>query len=431
LAGVTVAVVGNNDQPLPLQNVLEPNDFPPGEIESQQPGLRIDVIGLATNSLIAVGSDPAAQGESIFKPVSSNGTILESFRDDEQQLRARFDETTSFVSIEAIAFEDNTDVRLEAFAADGKLLVRAERKGMLTGQKHVLEVGRHQKDISYVIARAFDNSSIKLDRLVFGSRSTAVTASDGSYRFPYLPPDNYRLKVLQLPSGSNITAPQNGVQNVSFTSGSTVRHVDFGLHLTVSPWKNPIDQNDVDHSSFVNSLDVLVLINEINARGARELDGSGLPFPPYYDPNGDRALSSLDVLQVINFLNSRSRPPGPGGEGSDTADEITEVYTSFVFDQLAVLPTSWIVDRSEPTWLSEGENELDLYGCDHDHSGEAGPHDHAHSEVLPILPIASAPSDEVFQNLGQSCCCPNCALSGEGESVINLTIDPQAQCTKS
>jgi hypothetical protein len=434
LSGVTIAVVGNNDQPLPLQDKLEPDDFPPGEIETDQAGFRVDVIGDLTNSRVAVGTDAlASSGQRIFKPVAGNGTILDVFRDDDQQLRVRFDTATSFASIDAIAFIDNTDVRLEAFDADGKLLVRSERKGMIAGQKQVLEVGLQQNNISYVIARAFGGSSVKFDRFLYGSSSTAVTASDGSYRFPYLPVDNYRLKVIGLPNDSTNTSPANGIQNVQLTAGATVKHVDFGVHLAQSPWKNPRDQNDVDNSGVVTPLDVLVLINEINARGARNLDGSGLSFPPYYDPNGDRALSSLDVLQIINFLNNRSNPPRSGGEGSDTSDQVPEVFSSYVFDQMAAMPTTWIVQSSESSWQLAGETELDLFGCNHDHSAEIfEERESVESTVVPVtLPSTPNASEQVFQNLGESCCCPNCAISGEGELVINLKIDPNAPCTKS
>jgi subtilisin-like proprotein convertase family protein len=71
---------------------------------------------------------------------------------------------------------------------------------------------------------------------------------------------------------------------------------------------------DVNADGRVDSLDVLVLVNDINSGGQRDLP-SELPYTtPYLDPNNDGALSSLDVLLVVNFLNSDSSFPEPEGE---------------------------------------------------------------------------------------------------------------------
>jgi hypothetical protein len=66
---------------------------------------------------------------------------------------------------------------------------------------------------------------------------------------------------------------------------------------------------------FVAPLDVLRLINEINRGGTRRLD---LPPvwqespPPHFDVNGDNWLTPLDVLLVINHINARSAASGEG-----------------------------------------------------------------------------------------------------------------------
>jgi len=68
-------------------------------------------------------------------------------------------------------------------------------------------------------------------------------------------------------------------------------------------WTNPSNAFDVDNSGDLNPLDVLVVIDEINRRGARILDpvqDGGLPF---VDPNRDGALDPLDVLILIDQIN--------------------------------------------------------------------------------------------------------------------------------
>ncbi len=76
-------------------------------------------------------------------------------------------------------------------------------------------------------------------------------------------------------------------------------------HLMASDWQNASLMRDVDNSSLVTPLDVLLLINNLNSNGSRELptrtQNSGDPF---YDVNGDNFLTPLDVLVVINAINN-------------------------------------------------------------------------------------------------------------------------------
>ena len=59
-------------------------------------------------------------------------------------------------------------------------------------------------------------------------------------------------------------------------------------HLMASDWQNASLMRDVDSSSLVTPVDVLLLINSLNSDGSRELpprlQHTGDPF---YDVNGD------------------------------------------------------------------------------------------------------------------------------------------------
>lgn len=84
------------------------------------------------------------------------------------------------------------------------------------------------------------------------------------------------------------------------------------------PWMNPLDELDVDESTFVSPIDALIVINELNSVGSHELPpptASSLS-PPYFDCNGDGYLTPSDVLQVINFLNEESAASGEGEAAS-------------------------------------------------------------------------------------------------------------------
>jgi VCBS repeat-containing protein len=77
--------------------------------------------------------------------------------------------------------------------------------------------------------------------------------------------------------------------------------------------QNPTNQFDVNGDGFVSPLDVLKVINYLNA-GLPTLvpiDASG---PPFLDVNGDGNITAIDVLGVINVINGNT-PDGEGESG--------------------------------------------------------------------------------------------------------------------
>ncbi len=70
-------------------------------------------------------------------------------------------------------------------------------------------------------------------------------------------------------------------------------------------WQNASLMRDVDNSTLVTPLDVLLLINNLNSEGPRELPTrSEHTGDPFYDVNGDNFLTPLDALIVINAINN-------------------------------------------------------------------------------------------------------------------------------
>ncbi len=89
------------------------------------------------------------------------------------------------------------------------------------------------------------------------------------------------------------------------------------------PWHNATLPQDVDANGMVAPVDALLVINTLNARGARPLNtGRGKPF---YDVNSDGSVSPLDALLVINYLNSKAIPAGEGEQRGSSNRPATEV----------------------------------------------------------------------------------------------------------
>jgi hypothetical protein len=108
--------------------------------------------------------------------------------------------------------------------------------------------------------------------------------------------------------------------------------------------RNPLDVND---DSFVSPIDALLVINDLNANGARPINqfsiaSSGLLPTGYLDVNIDAYVAPIDALLVINFLNKGIAPGAlPEGEGEGemagivAADEAEGESADAIADDIA------------------------------------------------------------------------------------------------
>jgi hypothetical protein len=88
-------------------------------------------------------------------------------------------------------------------------------------------------------------------------------------------------------------------------------------------WRNERNHLDVDDDRSISPLDVLILINDLNAKGSRKLDDIGPNSKQFLDVDDDGSVSPLDVLFVINWINSQSSGSGEG-EGDYSARETVD-----------------------------------------------------------------------------------------------------------
>ena len=325
VAGARVRLVDSNRQQLVLQNKIEPDNFPEGTIQTNQNGVLIEAIGDDANGAVGVFSDASATtGTKVFRPYSFvQSGFADSFLGDQLQLKITFSQAVSSVSIDAIAVNDNTIGRLDAYSADGKIVRRHQTVSLNTGGKVTMQVTSDLADIAYVVARGTKNSRIKLDNLVIGPVTEATTQTNGSYLFVGIPTGTYQVEITPPSNNYETVQPSTGIRSSSVVIGTPSTHVDFALALSV--WQNQTQRHDVNNDGLISAIDVLIVINEINRNGARPLAGTTLVPPPYYDVDGNRSIEPLDVLIVINYINAH--PENGEGESSplysvDLTDEV-------------------------------------------------------------------------------------------------------------
>ncbi len=73
--------------------------------------------------------------------------------------------------------------------------------------------------------------------------------------------------------------------------------------VDLSPHQNSWAAKDVNNDLRITPIDALVVLNELNRSGARDLSAEPVQPSRFIDVNGDNRISPLDALQVINSLN--------------------------------------------------------------------------------------------------------------------------------
>ena len=130
----------------------------------------------------------------------------------------------------------------------------------------------------------------------------------------------------------------------------------------VSEQRNPLVPGDVNGDSLVTPVDVLILINYLNAHSGQPSSFPASETPPaQLDINGDGSITPLDVLLVVNYINlqrpgsaeresSRQQTaPGPGTETARASVVMTAGASpaGFVVSDLAYAPAV-----TSSVWLS-------------------------------------------------------------------------------
>ncbi|MFN3191653.1 MAG: dockerin type I domain-containing protein [Aureliella sp.] len=330
----TVELVDGAGSPLELRTVIEPDDLPDGQLTSGfSPDVALRAIGSRTDGRIGVFNDTSpSTGSKVFRGFNTQTNSYLSGWDSNMRFQADFNQLTSIVEIDAIGTGNDTYGRLEAYNTQGQLLGRYTTQALGVGEVETMRIERGVEDIAYIIAEGHGNTSVKLDFLRFGPESTTLTGPQGQFAFHSLPAGTYNVRMT--PSNGFVAIDPAGGQRVaSVAANEAVIDVDFGFGTTTSQWQNPNNQFDVNADTIVTAIDVLLIINDINQNGARDLTGSSTSTPPYIDSSGDSFVSALDVLMVINHVNNNGSGEGesvPALEWGDDEEERDLFFGEFV-----------------------------------------------------------------------------------------------------
>jgi len=155
-----------------------------------------------------------------------------------------------------------------------------------------------------------DGKSLTLQpqQVVSSQGVTVQIAADG--RFGYDPTGKTIFRSLN----DGQTALDTFTYQIADSEGRTARGtVTITIHgISDPPYHNPAAAQDVNGDDLVTPLDVLLVINVINAHGSGAIP-AGMPASLYIDVDGDGLLTPGDALSVVNALNAAS----VGGEHAE------------------------------------------------------------------------------------------------------------------
>jgi hypothetical protein len=122
------------------------------------------------------------------------------------------------------------------------------------------------------------------------------------------------------------------------TNASDDAQVDGLVTIHEPTWHNTKKPCDVNGNGSVTPLDVLLVINYINAHpGDSSLPPLPIRPPPYLDVNNDNACTPADVLEVINCINGDLGSSGEGEAAVAGAPAVPPEARS----ELVLPPAAW------------------------------------------------------------------------------------------
>jgi VCBS repeat-containing protein len=134
--------------------------------------------------------------------------------------------------------------------------------------------------------------------------------------------------------------------------------------ISAHPFHNSLAPMDVNDDGTVNAQDALMIINDINLNGIRELPAERLEglVVPLLDVNRDNRITPLDILIIINYLNELAAAEGEGEAPALATGQAPARRQSILATESASqlptvpLPAEQLLDPSVSHWQQGVEN---------------------------------------------------------------------------
>lgn len=143
-------------------------------------------------------------------------------------------------------------------------------------------------------------------------RHSFMTSFDGSFYARFAIPAKHAFSPANVGNNRDIDSDASPVSGrtalLTRNAEGVIPWIDAGMFEVVNnPWNNLAKPHDVNGDGGVTPLDALLIINALNASGAKRFDyplAEGQTPDIWYDVNDDLAMTPLDALLVINYLNA-------------------------------------------------------------------------------------------------------------------------------
>ena len=130
---------------------------------------------------------------------------------------------------------------------------------------------------------------------------------------------------------------------------------DWMITIGANPYTNPSNRFDVTGDGFVSPIDVLQIVNYINAGLPSRPTLPPTAVPPYLDVNGDGFINALDVLAVVDEINKNLS--GGQGEG-ESADDSELWIPAAAFETRTIQTTATREESATATQSSDRASDL-------------------------------------------------------------------------
>lgn len=313
-AMVTVVVTGINDMPIAIDDeALVP---PAGVVNVNVLANDFDVDGTLDPATVTVVTPPQHGTVSVLPDGSITYTIAPNYSGTDSFTYRACDDYGAVSNVATVWLEYNAP----PVAVDDS--VQATRNATT-----IIDVLANDYDVDGTI---MPDSVTIVSRAMFGTLTV-----DAQGMVTYIPMTGY----VGIDAFTYTVRDDDGTLSNEAT-------VEIRVIANPYPWQNPLIHMDVNADGHVSPIDALLIINDLNFRGTRQLPNPPMPPlepPPYIDASGDGFVSPHDALLIINYLNS---PQGEGeGEAEYAVASLQAPRAGLSTAELPALPLTSLGDR--------------------------------------------------------------------------------------